>query len=70
MDALTIFGTASVSVMLLTYALESRSRWFVLAFALACWASALYGWLAGVWPFTLIEGIWGLVALRRFAGRR
>jgi len=69
-DAMTLFGVASVAAMLLFYALEDRARTFVLAFALACWASAVYGWLAGVWPFTVVEGIWGFVALRRFAKRR
>jgi hypothetical protein len=43
---------------------------FVLAFSLACWASALYGWLAGAWPFTVVEGVWGFAALRRFAKGR
>ncbi len=70
MDGLTLFGAVSVGAMLLFYSLEERTPWAVLAFALACWSSAVYGWLAGVWPFMVIEGIWGLVALRRFVGRR
>jgi len=56
--------------MLVFYALEERSRTFVLAFALACWASAAYAWFAGAWPFTLVEGVWGFVALLRFSRRR
>ncbi len=70
MDPLTLFGLVSVGSMLACYALEERSPYFVLAFALACWAAAAYAWLAGTWPFTLIEAIWGAVALRRFARRR
>lgn len=70
MDPLTAFGLASVAAMLALYALEERSPYFVLGFALACWAAAAYAWLAGAWPFTLIEVIWGVVALRRFARRR
>ncbi len=70
MDPLTLFGLVSVGSMLACYALEERSPHFVLAFALACWAAAAYAWLAGTWPFTLIEAIWGAVALRRFARRR
>jgi hypothetical protein len=69
-DPLTLFGLVSVGAMLACYALEERSPYFVLAFALACWAAAAYAWLAGTWPFTLIEAIWGVVALRRFARRR
>lgn len=70
MDSLTAFGVASVSAMLVFYALEARARMFVLAFALACWAAAAYGWLAGVWPFSVVEGIWGFVALGRYLKRR
>jgi hypothetical protein len=55
--------------MLLCYALEERSPWFVLAFAIASWASALYAWFAGAWPFIAVEVIWGFVAVRRFKHR-
>jgi hypothetical protein len=65
LDPLTAFGVASVSAMLLFYALERRGRIWIVAFALACWSSALYGWFAGAWPFTIVEGIWGFVALAR-----
>ena len=70
LDPVTAFGVASLSAMLVSYALEDRGRAWVLAFALACWASAAYGWLAGAWPFTVVEGIWGFVAMRRFMSRR
>jgi len=69
-DPLTAFGLASVGAMLSCYALEERSPYYVLAFGVACWAAAAYAWLVGTWPFTLIEAIWGAVALRRFARRR
>ena len=36
MDGLTLFGLFAVSAMLLCYALEDRSHWFILAFAVAC----------------------------------
>lgn len=66
MNLLTLFGAGAVSIMLLSYALEARSRLWVLVFACACVASSLYGWLAGTWPFGVVEGIWALVALRRW----
>lgn len=69
-DSLTLFGILSVGAMLVFYALEERSPFFLVAFALACWAAALYGWLAGTWPFALVEAIWGAVALRRYTRRR
>ncbi len=66
---LTIFGLGAVGSMMLFYALESRSRWWTLAFALACWTAAAYGALASTLPFALVESIWGLVALRKFFRR-
>ncbi|HVP85401.1 MAG TPA: hypothetical protein VMS78_11825 [Rhizomicrobium sp.] len=66
LDPLTLFGLFAVSAMLLFYALEHRSRWFVLAFAVACVLASIYGFLQGAWPFGLVEGIWALVALNRW----
>ena len=70
MDGLTAFGAAAVTAMLVFYALEWRSAWFVLAFAGACLASAVYGFLQGAWPFGVVESVWCLVALRRWWLRR
>jgi len=66
MDPLTIFGAVAVASMLVCYALESRSVYFVLAFAAACLASSCYGFLQGAWPFGVVEAVWCLVALRRW----
>ena len=33
MNRLTLFGLFAVTAMLVTYALENRSRWFILAFS-------------------------------------
>jgi len=66
MDKLTIFGACAVTIMLLSYAFEHRSSWWVLVFALACVASSLYGWLAGTWPFAVVEGVWAIVAFGRW----
>lgn len=66
LDALTIYGLVSVSLMLLFYALEPRSHWFVLAFAVSCVMASVYGFAQGAWPFGLVEAIWSIVALRRW----
>jgi hypothetical protein len=66
MDTLTAFGLFAVSVMLVTYALEDRSTWFIVAFAGACVLASAYGFLQGAWPFGVVEAIWALVALRRY----
>jgi hypothetical protein len=69
MDGLTWYGLIAVTAMLVAYALEERSPWFVLAFAGACLAASIYGFLQGAWPFGVVEGVWTVVALRRFMVR-
>ncbi len=66
MDNLTLFGLFAVSMMLLTYAFEHRSPWFILAFAASCALASAYAFLQGAWPFGLVEGVWTLVALARW----
>jgi len=66
MDALTLFGLFAVTAMLVCYALEDRSPWFVLGFAAACALGSVYGFLQGAWPFGLVEAIWSLVAVRKW----
>ena len=66
MDALTTFGLVAVTLMLVTYALEARSHWYVLAFAVACALGSAYRFLQGAWPFGVVEAIWAGVALRRW----
>ena len=66
MDILTIFGLFAVAAMLVFYALERRSHWFVLAFAGSCVLASTYGFLQGAWPFGLVEAVWSMVAARRW----
>ena len=67
MDLLTAFGIAALSFMMLMYALESRGRIYVLAFAAGCALSSVYGFASGAWPFGLVEAVWTIAALRRYA---
>lgn len=66
MSLLTAFGLFAVTAMLIFYALEKRSPWFILAFALACALGSVYGFLQGAWPFGAVEAVWSVVALRRW----
>ncbi len=66
---LTLFGSIAVSIMMLSYSLESRSKWYVLIFAGASAATSIYSGLAEVYPITVIEAIWSVIALRRFVER-
>jgi hypothetical protein len=70
LDPLTLFGLAAVSAMLAFYALEDRSHWMVLGFALSCALASVYGFLQGAWPFGVVEAIWAGVAARRWWHRR
>ncbi len=70
MDALTLFGLVAVTLMLVTYAFEQRSPWFVMGFGVACALGSVYGFLQGAWPFGVVEAIWSVVALQRWWTRR
>ena len=66
MTSLTIFGLFAVTAMLVFYALEKRSPWFISAFAGSCLLGSAYGFLQGAWPFGIVELIWAGVAVRRW----
>lgn len=63
---LTVFGAVAVTFMMVMYALERRHRRYVLGFACGCVLSSAYGFLAGTWPFGVVEAIWALVAANRY----
>ena len=70
MRLLSAFGLFAVAAMLVTYALEERSRWSTLGFAGACALGSTYGFLQGAWPFGVLEAVWCLVALVKWRRRR
>lgn len=65
----TLNGVCAVTFMMVMYALESRGRGYVLAFAVGCVASSLYGFLSGAWPFGIVELVWAGVAVGRWRDR-
>jgi hypothetical protein len=69
-NRLTLFGLFSVTAMLVFYALEKRSPWFVMAFAGACVLGSIYGFLQGAWPFGLVEAVWSIVAFKRWCSTK
>ena len=66
MNWLTAFGLFSITIMLIFYALENRSHWFIFCFALSCVLSSIYGFLQGAWPFGAVEIAWTVVAMRKW----
>lgn len=70
MDTLTLFGLFAVGAMLIFYALEKRSPWFVRAFAVSRLMASTYGFRQGARPFGAVEAVRALVAARRWWLRR
>ena len=66
---LLLFGSIAVSIMFLAYWMERRSKWMVLLFALGSALTSAYSGLAAVYPITVIEALWALVAVQRFLQR-
>ncbi len=66
---LTVFGSIAVAVMMFSYWMEPRSKWFVLLFAAGCAATSGYSAIVQAYPITVIEALWALIALRRFSKR-
>lgn len=64
--AVTAFGVVALTFMMAMYALEHRGRRFVLGFAAGCVLSSAYGFLAGAWPFGVVELVWAGIAVRRY----
>jgi hypothetical protein len=62
----TVFGVVALTFMMTMYALEHRGNAYVAGFALGCALSSSYGFLSGAWPLGFVEGIWSVIALRRY----
>ena len=67
---ITVFGVIALTFMMVMYGVERRHPSFVLAFAVGCFLSSVYGFLSGAWPFGVVELVWTGVAVRRYLGVR
>ncbi len=63
---ITLFGVVAATVMVTSYALESRHVRWIAVFAVGCLATAAYGAITGAWIFAVLESIWAAIAIRRF----
>ena len=66
---LTLFGSIAVTIMFLSYWLESRSKWMVLIFAGGSALTSAYSGIVAAYPITVIEALWAFVAIQRFVRR-
>ncbi len=69
-NLLTLYGSVVLTMMMIFYLLESRSPMYSLFFGIACFGSAIYGTLAGVYPFGAIESVWGIFSIDRYIKRK
>lgn len=69
-SVLTAFGVVAVTAMMIFYWLETRGIGYIFAFGVACLAASAYGWMAGTWPFGVVEIVWAAVAFARWNHRR
>ncbi len=63
---LNIYGSIVLILMMIFYLKEEKSSTFTLLFGIMCIGSSSYGFLAGTWPFGVIEGVWGILAFNKF----
>lgn len=61
-----LFGISAVAAMVASYALEDRNPVFILIFAMSCAFAAFYAFLITSYPFMIAEGLWSLIAFRRW----
>lgn len=61
-----VIGLLAVCSMVLCYAFEDRAPALTLTFAVSCAVAALYAFFIGSYPFMLAEGVWAIIALRKW----
>lgn len=59
-------GLIAVIIMVTSYAFEHRGPNYILVFSIGCALAAFYAFLIGSTPFLLAEGIWALIAFKRY----
>ncbi|MEM7016694.1 MAG: hypothetical protein AAF512_05050 [Pseudomonadota bacterium] len=65
-----LLGLVAIIIMVSAYALEHRHPTFTAVFAGACALASFYAFLIGSYPFFLAEGIWSVIAFRRWQAVR
>ena len=66
MQGTEALGIFAIATMVASYALEKRHPVFIAIFAAGCVLAAIYAYLIGSTPFLIAEGIWSIVAFRRW----
>jgi hypothetical protein len=61
-----LIGFLAVCTMVVCYAFEDRVAALTLVFAASCAVAAIYAFLIGSFPFMLAEGVWAIIAFRKW----
>lgn len=66
MPAAEWFGIVAITIMVGAYAMENRHPHWIGVFAAGCLMAALYAYFIGSYPFFIAEGLWAVIASRRW----
>lgn len=66
MSPTELLGLVAIVIMVGSYALEKRARIFIAIFAFGCVLAAIYAFLIQSYPFLIAEGVWSVIAARRW----
>ena len=66
MQAVEILGIVAIITMVGSYALEQRAPIYIATFAFGCALAAIYAYLIQSYPFLVAEGLWSIIAARRW----
>jgi hypothetical protein len=66
LSPLNAFGSAVLILMMVFYLKESKSPRYTLLFGVMCIGSSAYGFMAGTWPFGVIEAVWAVFSFNKF----
>ena len=61
-----VLGIVAIAIMVISYALEKHSTFFIMTFAIGCALAAVYAYLIASYPFLIAEGVWSVIAFRRW----
>ncbi len=65
-----VYGSVVLIIMMIFYIYENRRPLFTFLFGVMCLGSSAYGFLAGTWPFGVIEIIWAAFSFRKYLSLR
>ena len=66
LSPLNAYGSVVLFLMMIFYIKENKSSKYTLLFGIMCIGSSAYGFLAGTWPFGIIEAAWALFSFDKF----